>query len=104
MKKLIYMLPITALLITPSSGLAAKGGEKEPADAAYEHASDKASFKRDENWKRDKNEDKEERKADKNRDKDDKDDNKDESKKDAKADKDQRKSSKKAGGKDKKDK
>jgi hypothetical protein len=101
MKKLIYMLPITALLITPSSGLAAKGGEKEPADAAHEHAIDKASFKRDENWKRDKSDDKEERKADKNRDKD---DNKDESKKDAKTDKDQRKSSKKAGGEDKKDK
>jgi len=101
MTKLIYLLPITALLITPSSGLAARGGEKGPADAAYEHASDKASFKRDENWKRGKSDDKEERKADKNRDKD---DNKDESKKDAKTDKDQRKASKKAGKKDKKDK
>ncbi len=101
MKTLFNLLPILALMMTPQSALAAKGGEKGPADAAYEHASDKASFKRDDDWKEDKKKEKEERKENKNRDKDDKDDD-DDSKDSDKADKDQRKADKKAGKKDKK--
>lgn len=95
MKKLLSLLPVLALMMAPQSGLAAKGGEKGPADAAFEHASDKASFKRDKDWKEDKKKDKEDRKEEKSRDKDDRDDDKEESK-EVKADKDQRKTEKKA--------
>jgi hypothetical protein len=37
-----------SVLLTPLSSSAAKGGEKGPADQAWERANDKARFKRDE--------------------------------------------------------
>ncbi len=47
--RIIAMMFISlAVLLTPLPSSAAKGGEKGPADQAWERANDKARFKRDE--------------------------------------------------------
>ena len=47
LKKIIALLTVMALASLSLPSLAAKGGEKGPAERAYDRASDNASFKRD---------------------------------------------------------
>ena len=48
MRMIAIMFISLAVLLTPLPSSAAKGGEKGPADQAWERANDKARFKRDE--------------------------------------------------------
>ena len=64
-------------LLLPLQPFAARGGEADPGDKAYEHASDKASFKRDDDrkqildWDRDDDDDKDKKhQRDRDRDRD----------------------------------
>ena len=47
MKRIITILVIACFVLAPITATAGRGGKKGPDDSAYEHASDKAKFKRD---------------------------------------------------------
>ncbi len=67
MKKRILIFLVSVLLVTPALCFAkgnnnSKEGGLHPNPSAYEHANENARFKRDENWKADKEAKKEEAK------------------------------------------